>query len=106
FQPLLGRAFLEEEDRAGHYAIILSSAMWRAQVGGDPSVLGTTVRLNGVPTSIVGVMPEGFQFPVRATETDLWVSFSREAAAQQGTPEPIARNDHHFEVVARLKPDA
>jgi len=105
-QPVLGRAFLEEEDTAGHDAIILSSSFWRAQFAGDPSVLGTTVRLNGVPTSIVGVMPEGFQFPVRATETDLWVSFSREAAAQQGTPEPIARNDHHFEVVARLKPDA
>jgi len=105
-QPVLGRAFLEEEDTAGHDAIILSSSFWRAQFAGDPSVLGTTVRLNGVPTSIVGVMPEGFQFPVRATETDLWVSFSREAAGQQGTPEPIARNDHHFEVVARLKPDA
>src|SRR5262249_20679140 len=106
FQPLLGRAFLEEEDTAGHDAIILSSSLWRAQFAGDPSVLGTTVRLNGVPTSIVGVMPEGFQFPVRASETDLWVSFSREAAARQGTPELIERNNHNYEVVARLKPDA
>src|SRR5262249_41158295 len=38
--------------------------------------------------------------------TDLWVSFSREATEQQGTPEPIERNNHHLEVVARLKPDA
>jgi putative ABC transport system permease protein len=105
-QPVLGRAFLEKEDTAGHDAIILSARFWRAHFGGDPSVLGTTVRLNGVPTSIVGIMPEGFQFPVRASETDLWVSFSREAAAQQGTPEPIERNNHHLEVVARLKPDA
>ena len=105
-QPVLGRAFLEEEDTAGHDAIILSWRFWRAHLGGDPSVLGTAVRLNGVPTSIVGIMPDGFQFPVRASETDLWVSFSREAAAQQGTPEPIERNNHHLEVVARLKPDA
>jgi putative ABC transport system permease protein len=105
-QPVLGRAFLEEEDTAGHDAIILSSRFWRAHLGGDPSVLGTAVRLNGVPTSIVGIMPDGFQFPVRAGETDLWVSFSREAAAQQGTAEPIERNNHHLEVVARLKPDA
>jgi len=51
-------------------------------------------------------MPEGFQFPVRASETDLWVSFSREAAGVQGTPEPIERNNHHLEVVARLRPGA
>jgi putative ABC transport system permease protein len=105
-QPVLGRAFLEEEDTAGHDAMILSARFWRAHFSGDPSVLGTAVRLNGVPTSIVGIMPEGFQFPVRASDTDLWVSFSREDAAQQGTPEPIERNNHHLEVVARLKPDA
>jgi len=105
-QPALGRAFLEEEDTVGHDAIILSSSFWRAHFGADPSVLGTTVRLNGVPFSIVGIMPDGFQFPIRASETDVWVSFSREAAARQGTPTPIERNNHNFEVVARLKPNA
>lgn len=105
-QPALGRAFLEEEDRAGHDAIILSSSFWRAHFGADPSVLGTTVRVNGVSSPIVGIMPDGFQFPIRANETDVWVSFSREAAARQGTPVPIERNNHNFEVVARLKPDA
>src|SRR5262249_4904815 len=48
-QPVLGRSFLEEEDTAGHDAIILSSRFWRAHFGGEPSVLGTAVRLNGVP---------------------------------------------------------
>ena len=102
-QPALGRAFLEEEDVPGHDAIILSSRFWRAHFGADPSVLGTAVRLNGVSASIVGVMPEGFQFPLRANGTDLWISFSREAEAQLGTPEPIERNNHILEVVARLK---
>jgi predicted permease len=105
-QPVLGRAFFREEDTAGHDAIILSNRFWRAHFGGDPSVLGTAVGLNGVPTSIVGIMPEGFHFPVRGRKTDLWVSFSRDAARAQDTPEPIERNNHHLEVVARLKADA
>lgn len=63
-QPMLGRGFREGEDTpAGAKVAILGYAMWQSYLGGDPTVLGTTMRVNGVPYEIIGVMPEGFRFP-------------------------------------------
>ncbi len=59
-QPELGRFFTADEDHPGSNVIILSHATWQAQFGGDPNVIGRTVRINGLPTIIVGVMPQTF----------------------------------------------
>jgi predicted permease len=59
-QPELGRVFSESEDRPGNQVVILSNATWQAHFGGDPSVVGTTVRIDSVPTTIIGVMPAAF----------------------------------------------
>ena len=59
-QPELGRIFTPEEDRPGNHVIILSHATWQAQFGGDPAVIGRTVRIDGESTTIVGVMPAAF----------------------------------------------
>lgn len=57
-QPALGRAFREEEDRPGeNRVIILSHSIWKERYGADPAVIGRIIRLDGVPTEIVGVMP-------------------------------------------------
>jgi len=63
-QPALGRAFLPEEDQAGRgNVVLLTDAFWRARFSGNPSALGKTMVLDGVPHEIVGILPASFRFP-------------------------------------------
>jgi len=67
----LGSGFAPGDDQAGASpVVILGDALWRNRFGADPAVLGTTATLDGVPRTVVGVMPPGFDFPERA---DLWL---------------------------------
>jgi putative ABC transport system permease protein len=69
--PLLGRAFLAEEDRTGAPAVVLLGyGVWQTRYAGDREVVGRTVIVNGVPSTVVGVMPHGFGFP---NDADLWL---------------------------------
>jgi putative ABC transport system permease protein len=70
-QPLLGRLFADEDGRPGAPAVLLLGYdTWRNRYDGDPAVLGRTVRANGEPAVIIGVMPRGFRFPV---DEDMWL---------------------------------
>ncbi|MFB3112786.1 MAG: ABC transporter permease [Gemmatimonadales bacterium] len=77
-RPLMGRLFLEDED-AGHAppTIILGYSVWQNRYHGDPNIIGNTVRANGIATTIIGVMPEGFRFPF---DNDLWVPLAIDPA--------------------------
>jgi putative ABC transport system permease protein len=69
-KPILGRDFLPEDDQPGARAVvILGSPIWKARYNADPTLIGRTLRINGVPTIVIGVMPDGFRFPVTS---DLW----------------------------------
>jgi putative ABC transport system permease protein len=71
-RPALGRPFTLDEDRPrGPRAVILSHALWRQRFGGDPSIIGRTISVDGTMHEIVGVMPAGFAFPTPAIA--LWV---------------------------------
>jgi len=71
-RPALGRPFTAEEDRPkGPRAVILSHALWRQRFGGDPSIIGRTIAVEGTTHEIVGVMPAGFAFPTPGVA--LWV---------------------------------
>jgi putative ABC transport system permease protein len=62
--PALGRPFTEEDAAAGAPAVVLvSHDIWRDRLGSSPGALGRTVRVNGRPAQVVGVMPDGFGFP-------------------------------------------
>ena len=68
--PLLGRDFLPEEDRVGAApACILGYTIWENRYGRDPNILGKTIRIDEVDTTVVGVMPKGMKFPL---SSDLW----------------------------------
>jgi putative ABC transport system permease protein len=73
-QPVLGRVFVNEEDQTGHEnEVVLSYALWQRQFGGDRSVLGRRMSLDGKSYAIVGVMPANFKFaPFWATKAELW----------------------------------
>ncbi len=70
-QPLLGRTYTPAEDRfdAARVAVI-AYTVWQSRFGGDPSVVGRTIRVNDQPTTIIGVMPDRFHFPMA---TEIWM---------------------------------
>ncbi len=71
--PLHGRTFREGEDDPGAPpTLVLGYDAWRNRFAADPEVVGRTVRINGETAEIIGVMPEGFQFPFNQ---DLWVPY-------------------------------
>jgi predicted permease len=59
-RPELGRMFTADEDMPGNHVIIISHGTWLGTFGGDPGVIGRTVKIDGEPTTIVGVMPRSF----------------------------------------------
>ncbi len=63
-QPMIGRAFTEAEDIVDQVApvVVISHRMWQRRFMGDPAILGKVLTLDRVPTTIIGVMPEGFDF--------------------------------------------
>ena len=72
-RPIRGRLFTAEEDRNGSPApvAVLSYDFWQRRFVGDPQILSRTLRLDGVETDVIGVMPEGFDFA--STDTDIWI---------------------------------
>ena len=69
-KPLVGRGFTAEEDKAGNDRVaLLSHGLWQRRFGGDPQVVGTTVTLNGVSFTMVGVMPPTLRFP---QDVEIW----------------------------------
>ena len=70
-RPVLGRTFRRGEDVPGaEPVIVIGHTLWQSRYGGRASVIGETVRVNGAPATIVGVMPEKFEFPL---SQDVWV---------------------------------
>ena len=59
--PLLGRGFIEEDDRPGgrNDVVILTEELWRSRFGGNPSIVNTTIILDDVSRTVVGILPRG-----------------------------------------------
>src|SRR5665213_1203 len=67
----IGRTFLPGDNEQGHDRIVLlGNSIWKERFGGDPGILGSTLTIDGIPRTIVGVMPRGFRFP--SAEVQLW----------------------------------
>lgn len=98
-EPELGRTFAPEEDRYGaSKVVILSDGLWRSSFGSDRNVLGKSIRLDGQPYQIIGVMPADFNFPYPATQ--MWVPLSL-APADLASAE---RGDKWLQMLARVAP--
>jgi predicted permease len=61
-QPALGRLFMQDESRGSHPIALLANAYWRRQFASDPAIVGKAIELNGTPVTIVGVLPDSFDF--------------------------------------------
>jgi predicted permease len=108
--PVLGRAFLPEEENPGTNAqvAIVSHGYWKRN-GGSAGVLGSQIIVNGRPHSVVGVMPEGFTGTMHIFGSEVWVPLSvyDQVANEfhaQGSHSLGDRAGRHLNVVGRLKP--
>jgi putative ABC transport system permease protein len=95
-RPTLGRGFTAEElAPRGPDVAILSYRLWRSRFGGDTGIVGRAVRVNGRPTTVVGVMPP----ELLILGADLWIPWG----ADPGT---VPRNVRQFTLIGRLAPGA
>lgn len=100
-QPLLGRVFsAEEQTRGGADVVLLSYGLWRRRFGGDRTILGRSLEIQGLPMTVIGVLPDALRFPFAGVK--LWLprpddaSFLSRRALESGVG--------YLEVAARLKP--
>ncbi len=97
-QPMLGRTLTLDEDQPGkNHVVVLSYGLWKSRFAANQDIVGRTAEFDGQPYTIAGVMGEKFRFP---------------GFAQYWTPmgwtnqERSVRGEHHYMVIARLKPDS
>lgn len=94
-QPVLGRTFTTDDGERGHDdVVLLSDAVWRARFGADSSIIGRTIVVDGIPRTVIGVMPPRFGFP---EWQEIWVPLTKPA-------DTVARTAHNLRVLARLAP--
>ena len=96
--PTLGRNFEPRDGREGSApTVLVSFDFWRDRLAADPSVIGSTLSLDGLPTAVVGVLPEDFRFVAPAS---VIVPLKRDILAAQ------SRTNHHYHLIGRLTPEA
>jgi putative ABC transport system permease protein len=96
-QPVLGRRFAPEDEVDGtgwglpgrNAVAVIGYGVWQQLFGGDPKALGATIRIDGIPLTVIGVVPRGFDYPGKAV---LW------------EPAAFSRGNNGWGTVARLKP--
>ena len=101
--PILGRAFTREDGEPGRQAVVLSFGFWQRQFAGSPNIVNETVRLNGQPFTVIGVMPAALNFP---ENSNFWVSSPYDVPVCGGPANADPREQrgmHCLRGVARLK---
>ena len=105
-EPAMGRYFLQEEDQPGrNRVIILSDDLWRRRFAATPDIIGQTIRLSGEGYTVVGVMPPGFNFPLKlatdvrvpSRQMGFWTALGADGNAQ-------SRRNTNCNAILQLKP--
>ena len=98
-QAAIGRTFAESEDRADGTVALLTWSFFERRFGGDVSIVGKQIHLDGKPYTVVGVLPKGFTYP--DAKVQLWVPYKSSMPLYV-----LEHHDYHFNrVIARLRPD-
>src|SRR5258708_5686958 len=93
--PIHGRVFTDAEDQPGRGdVVLLGYGLWRQRGGRDPKMVGQTMLFDGRPRTVIGIMPEGFQYPAQSV---MWAPFALDR------PTKARRDFHRFRAIARLK---
>ena len=98
-RPMMGRTFMPSDSTPGQTnVVILSASTWSEIYHADPRIIDRSIPINGIPYTVIGVMPNGFAFPANTGDTSIW------------TPLPIQdkslldRSSSALSVIARLRP--
>jgi predicted permease len=96
-QPMLGRAFTEDEDLKSVRVVVISHGLWQRRYGGASDIIGRKITLNDETHEVIGVMPASFYF-LPSRDIDIWMPAS--------FPDWMRRNFtwHDAQIVARLEP--
>jgi putative ABC transport system permease protein len=94
-----GRTFSDDEATAGReQVVILKHGLWQRRFGSDPDIVGKTIRIDGRPHTVVGVMPDSFEFPLAFN--DVWTPLVLDPNDKE------SRFNHYLQVAGLLKPGA
>jgi putative ABC transport system permease protein len=100
-QPIVGRTFTVDEDQPGHdHVVLLNEGLWRDHFGGDPSIVGRAISLDGTPYVVLGIIPSTLRLPIdyaNRASTDLWVPLAL------GPIDERERGSHGLFVLGRLR---
>jgi predicted permease len=110
--PAMGRDFREEEATEGHSdVVILTWNGWQSLLNGEPNPIGKTIQVGGPPSTVIGVLPQGFRFPAIALSSGMPSPLAQAGAVEILSPLAPGKNDlandqwdYNWSVIARLKP--
>lgn len=98
-RPMMGRAFFPTDSAPGQTnVVILSAGTWEDIYHTDPQILGRSVPINGIPYTVIGVMPRGFAFPSNTGNTSIWTPLPVQDKALQD------RSSSALSVIGRMRP--
>ncbi|MGH9590650.1 MAG: ADOP family duplicated permease, partial [Terracidiphilus sp.] len=98
----IGRIFTQSEDRPDGYSALITWSLFERRFGGDASIVGRQIHLDGKPYTVVGVLPKWFTYP--DAKVQVWVPYRTNTYPM--LQEVIRHHDYHFnDVIARLRPD-
>ncbi len=96
--PAYGRGFDSSDDRPqAESTVVLSWGLWKRRFGGDLSIVGRNILLDGKPYTVIGIMPASFAYP--DVQTQVWTAFHHEIPPE----DLVALDNHEFMAIARLK---
>ncbi|HYY57309.1 MAG TPA: ABC transporter permease, partial [Pyrinomonadaceae bacterium] len=98
-RPAQGRAFTPADEQPDSPRVaVLSYGLWQRRFAADPKLIGQQITLDGVSRTVIGIMPQGFAFPLEAQKTEYWIPINPK------TETNMERGAHYLSVIARLKP--
>jgi len=108
-KPMLGRSFTRADEQAGGgsggFKVVLSYGFWQSHFNRAENVIGRVLMLDSRPHTVIGVMPQEFQFPIQTDPIELYITLAEDASTPDGsTPQTQQRGGHSLLGIARLKP--
>ncbi|HYY56154.1 MAG TPA: ABC transporter permease [Pyrinomonadaceae bacterium] len=96
-QPAQGRVFSDEEGQLGREQVaVIKQSLWERRFASDPSIVGRQVMLDGRSFTVVGVLPQSFNFPFSSSE--VWAPLAFDPKEQ------VSRGNHYLRIIGLLKP--